>query len=492
MAASRTGKALRVFVASVNEEGRTDVSTRYLELRAKIEGLGLRPQLDPWIAEYAEPRLLERGWRAVIDTCVNALHSSDLMIVLLYRRLGTSVDVDSYGPSPVTYLEIELFHACLRRIPVLFFQAEDFDPDPRLAAMVRLLNRITPSGYWISAPERELEQRVLDTLRHLAGEQQLPEHLLGFCDALSDQRSFERVETEINSERLSFLRDFSPGDPGEVSIDRVDLLLSEADQYVGSGEGAFVGRLSRLWLALRELAQRPTEYLDDEIAARWIRLCESWTNSAAWLHLHGPLELGVLATLHTRVGLRQAGFVSDRAFPFGAFASEAYSIAKVSDTRDWQCRRFDAARRLATRQIAIAGKDTSGAFGIRASAAMQLAQRGKPWLIGQGLRDYQRMLVIRKRLGSSPSEVGEAEVELGYALFAIGRHVRWTRNDALARLRDGVRLMESDGPEKRAGFVKRGKLKLLDALEKAGLADEAAEQRRELEIFTRDRGLPLD
>jgi hypothetical protein len=483
---------MRIFVASVNQDGRAVEDIRYLELRNRISLLGFEVGHDPWIAEHQEPDLPSRGWRATIDTCVHALHGSDLMVILLYRRLGTSIEIDALGPSPVTYLEIELFHAALRRIPLLVFQADDFDPDPRLAATIALLKRIIPAGQWIVGPERHIEREVLDTVRSLRGLDKLPSHLNGFCDALSDERSFIPVDDEVRSARLSFLHNFAPGAAADVSLERVDLCLAEAEALVGSGEGSHVDRLSRLWLALRELAQCPAEALNAVTAARWVRLCELWTNAAAWLHLHGPLELGVLATLHTRVEIRNAALLDEQLFPYGAYASEAYSIAKVSDTAVWQRRRFQAARQLATRQIGLGATDPSAAYGIRASATMQIALRGRPWLAAVGLRDYRRMLRERERRGASESELGEAQVELGYAEFMIGRRLPWLRQAAIHRMRDGVRLLEGDRPEQRAGFVKRGKLKLIEALEQSGELDEAKSEREKRDAFSRAQGLPLD
>ncbi len=472
----------RVFIASVNREGRIEGDERYLELRSKIRALEFETPLYRWIAEFEDEELPTRGWRSIIDTCVRELHASDLMVVLLFRRLGSAVEIDDLGPSPATYLEIELFHASLKRLPVIFFEADDFEPDERLKAMIRLLKRITHPTQWVSGSEREIEREVIETLRYIAKEGQLPQRLNGFCDALSDSRSFLRVNQEVESTRLSFLHDYAPGAAGTVSLDRVDLLLKEADQASGSGESTYADQLSRLWLALRDLAQEPVNHIDRELADRWIRLCELWTGSAAWLHLHGPLELGVLATLHTRVELRRAGFIEEPKFPYGAFASEAYSIAKISDRRNWQRRRFEAARLLATRQVAVQAQDPSGAFGIRASATMQLARLGRPWLIPEGLLDYRRMWRTRQKIGASSSEIGEALVELAYAEFMVGRHLPWLRRAALAKLREGVAFMEGDHPHLRAGFVKRAKLKLADGLQMAGLLEEAHTQRDALAV----------
>jgi hypothetical protein len=291
---------------------------------------------------------------------------------------------------------------------------------------------------------------------------------------------------------LSFLSGYKPGVEGSPSLPRADLLLREADPAGGGGQSTYADRLSRLWLALRELAQVPAEDIDREMAARWIRLCELWTSSAAWLRLHGPLELGVLATFHTRVDLRNRGFIVEPEFPYGPYASEAYSIAKYSERPSWQRRRFQASRQLATKQIALQSADASGAFGIRASATMQLARLGRPWLVPQGLLDYRSMWRIRRKLGASDSEIGEALVELAYAEFMVGRRVRWLRNQSLAKLREGLALMEADRPHLRPGFVKRAKLKLADALAAAGELDKAGVQRSELAEFARTHGLPPD
>jgi len=67
---------MQIFIASVNQDGRTEGDERYLKLRRKISRLGVETRLNPWVAEEKEPDLPARGWRATIDTCVHALHGS--------------------------------------------------------------------------------------------------------------------------------------------------------------------------------------------------------------------------------------------------------------------------------------------------------------------------------------------------------------------------------------------------------------------------------
>jgi hypothetical protein len=478
---------MQIFISSVYQDARVAGEERHLDIRRRLHRLGVGEEVKLWIAEYSAPGIT--GWRTIVDTCVRALHESDLMIVLLLRRWGSAIDVDGLGPAPVSYLEIELFQASLRRVPVIFFEAEDFDPDPQLAALVRLIKRLLPSSPWVRAPQAAMEEQIVELVRSVLAARALPPALTRLCDALSERRSFADVNREIASTRLSFLDGFTPADGSPLSLPRVDLLLNETSHLAGTGDGTYVDRLSRLWMALRELAKQRADALDGELAQRWIRLSELWTSSAAWLHLHGPLRLGVLATLHTRNQLRDGGYIETREFPFGAFGSEAYSVAKISDTRRWKQRRFEAARRLATKQIEI-GEGSSGAFGIRASASMQLALLGRPWLAQAGLADYRRMYEARVRTGASDSEIGEALAELGYAEFGVGRLLRWKRRGALQRLREGVALLDADHPERRPGFVVRAKRKLAEALEASRLLEEAELQRQDIAAITERHGLP--
>ena len=63
-------------------------------------------------------------------------------------------------------------------------------------------------------------------------------------------------------------------------------------------------RLSRIWLAMRELAKVEKERFDRAIAERWIKAVEAWPSPAAWLQMHGPLRAGVLAGLQSQQELR--------------------------------------------------------------------------------------------------------------------------------------------------------------------------------------------
>jgi len=470
---------MKVFISSVYLDSQHPGAERHLAVRRSLYERGSRLGIDMWVAEYRHPELTSQTpWRKIVDTCVRGLEGCDLFVAILLRRWGSAVEIDNLGPAAVSFLEIELFHASLQRIPAVFLEAEDFQPDTELASLIHSLKRVTSPAQWIKQPEAQLERTALDLIEAVRANKGPGAKLSGFGDARSDDVSFARVNREITSTRMSFLEGFSPPAPnGSFSAIRVLSLLEEVEGANGDeSEIVYADRLSRLWIALRELAKLPVGDIDPGTASLWLRLAGSWTSPAAWLRLHGPLRLGVLAALHTRMDLTRRQKIT-APLPYGAFASEAYSIGKASDTWRWKVRRFEAARRLATKQAAAGGRDPSGAWLIRASAGMHLAALGQPWLAIAALNDYGAALTHREKIGASDSAIGEAMSELGYAGFVVGRALFWRRHNALGLMRDGVRLLENDNPGRRPGFVKRAKEKFIDALEREGRLAEADAQR---------------
>lgn len=445
-----------------------------------------------FVAEYSHPELTrETPWRRTVDSCVAGLSNAGLVVAVLLRRWGRAIPIDELGLTATSFLEIELFHASLRRIPTYFLVASDYTPELELARLIAILRGITGPAQWVEAPEREFEAIALKLIDHAAAGKKLPPPLAAFPDGLSDNRSFRRASDELRSTRLSMLGRFAPTDArGEVSHARVQALLTEARDMGRNSPLNYADRLTRLWIALRELSKVSVDELSPELAVRWSELAELWASPAAWLRLHGPLNLGALAALQTRSDLAQR--FNTKAGPgYGAFASEFYSIGKVSTSWRWRARWFKAARSLASQQARASG-EPSGAWLIRASVTFELARLGRPWLFLTGRADYAAALKSRERAEAGAAGIGEAMVELGFADFLLGRALFWRRREALARMREGVRLMEADRPGGRPGFVKRAKIKLAIALEEQGFADEAAIQRAELADFNPTHGLPAD
>ncbi len=156
--------------------------------------------------------------------------------------------------------------------------------------------------------------------------------------------------------------------------------------------------------------------------------------------------------------------------------------------RVWKARRFHAAVELATRHAAQTA-DPSGAIAIRASAKLRLAQLGRPWLIPDALGDYRTVWRAREKHGATASAVGEALVEYGFAQFQVRSRIHIGEGAALRRMREGVRLLESDASPERIGFLVRGKRKFAHALAQAGRHDEAASEQRAADELGRLHGI---
>ena len=465
---------MKVFISSVYADPLLPGEERHLAVRRALYQKGSARGHDMWVAEYSNMELTSHTpWRQIVDTCTAGVRQCDLFIALLFRRWGSAIEVDQEGPSATSFFEIELLHASVRQVPSFFIQAEGFDPEPGLRRLLDIIRRVSSDGHWLTRADGEIEDTALDIIDALAASRSSASPFLGFNDALSDAVSFADVSREIVSDRLSLVGRFpTMGGRSGFSLSRAQALLADARNTPSKAMEDYADKLSRLWMALRELSKLAPDELDDSGWAAWFELAAQWSGPSAWMGLHGPLKLGALAALQTRMDVARRR-VQPGPPPYGAFASEAYSIGKVSHTRKWQARRFLAARQLATRQAALSDADPSGAWLIRASATMQLARLGRPWMALVAQSDYRAALAHRLRHAATPSAVGEAQVELGFALFSVGRLLPWQRGEGLGLMREGVASLESDGADQRAGFIHRGREKLAIALDASGLKDEA-------------------
>lgn len=208
--------------------------------------------------------------------------------------------------------------------------------------------------------------------------------------------------------------------------------------------------------------------------------------------MHGTLSTSVLAAFHTRNDLLQRQGRSpaeDAGYPLGPMASELYSMGKICETPRWKRRRFQAAIELATRQANRDPANSAGSLAIRASSYLRLAQLYRPWHLYNALADYRRAYRIRERNGDSSSAMGESLSEWAFAEFQLRHLIHLRADEALNKMREGVRLMETDPNPHRIGFRIRGKRKLAQALSQAGQHDEAEAERLQAEELARSFGI---
>ena len=479
-----TPGSTKVFVSSVYREPAVAGSEKHLRIRRIIRDLAVDVGVDAWIAEYSAVGLEKEHWTRIVDTCIEHLLDSNVFIAVLYSRAGGAVELDhEFGFSTASVFEIELFYASLRFKPAYFFVVRGYEPEPELDNLIKLLQLKETAGNWFVGSEDEVVAQIKELFGQI-NRASLPNWILpNFCDWISPSKSFSQVEKEIRSEKLSLVGRFTPRDVADYSPARIAHLLKLAES-----EASRTGRFSRLWMALRELSKRRPE-ADAESAQRWLQLAQALPSTAAWLGLHGPLNVGVSAAYQTQNELRRVGALKDNAFPYGAFASESYSMGLNHREPAWQRFRFRVAERLATRHAELNPDHPSGALAIRGSARLRLARLGRPWLVWSALADFRRSYKLRVRRGANNSVLGEALVNWGLAEFAVSRILRYKRSGALDRVRDGVSHLESDVSAARAGFVVSAKRKFADALTEAGQLDEARQQAAEATAVAKQFGL---
>jgi hypothetical protein len=123
-----------------------------------------------------------------------------------------------------------------------------------------------------------------------------------------------------------------------------------------AGEQSIEKRLTRTWIALRELCAAPYDAPEfAEYLPHWDRALGTWSSAAAWYGLHGHLYAGRLSAVNSQLSIRArlsrpTSRVSDDQHwqgTKGARASEYYSMAKLMQTKE----KRDAYFLLAERDI---------------------------------------------------------------------------------------------------------------------------------------------
>ena len=183
-------------------------------------------------------------------------------------------------------------------------------------------------------------------------------------------------------------------------------------------------KLSRLWIAIRELMSMPyTEIYDKTLLSYWNQILSNWARTGAWYGLHGHTPLGCLAALNSLTEVRRR--LADKfatelspgtiAYPGGALSSAKYSIAKhlyvMKDRRDML---NDA---LADVQLALkeSKANEDGLIAISGSTLRKLHR------FSQAVADYETVYRIRQNNGASDNKIGEALSELGFGYLCQGK-----------------------------------------------------------------------
>lgn len=365
---------------------------------------------------------------AIVDRLVERVRESRVFVCVLRDRYGSSVFENAES---VSFFETEIYQAALFHNNAHFFLMEPFTPDARLRGLIEIVNTIRPG---IIPNKIQSKAQVLNAIRRVVDETSnirrpsLALSLRRLVGALAIRRGHPRPDIEF------FDRVFRPVS-ARPDRDHIASLLGGL-----SGEAGIEQRLTRMWIALRELSAAPyddpafTEYLP-----LWHDALGAWASASAWYGLHGHLYAGRLAAVNSALKILALPGWPRRTHPVsihgskGGRASEYYSIAKLVPGRRERDLYFSLALTDVNDAISNVGGDISGHLSIRGHI---YRTQGKTQ---SALADFRQMHRLRKERGDAGG-IGEALSDLGLTELTLGR-----MRDACAHLREGAEMLWSAG-----------------------------------------------
>jgi hypothetical protein len=234
--------------------------------------------------------------------------------------------------------------------------------------------------------------------------------------------------------------------------------LAAAALEAARSEGNEQNRLSRIWIAVRELMTDVGGIEPDTEALLLLNdALSQWSSAASWYGLHAHIQMGGLAALNSAASVREALRARDVKsvdqkvieFPGGSMASAKYSIAKLLSDRHAKTAMLEDALGDATRCSSIALDPQGDALAVRAAIVDALGGRSA------SVENYEEVLRRQKTSGADGPSLGVALSNLGFAYVLSGERKR-----GLRMIEEGVGLLEG---HIRAGFLARAQRKLAAA-----------------------------
>lgn len=388
-----------------------------------------------------------------VDELIRRVREANIFICVLGgKRHGSPIKID-LRPSAVSFFEIELFQAALLEKEVHLFVRDDFVPEPRLQRLLEILRFAFPE--WFNQ-QRLTDQQITERVKRLVGKERRKFFLNPFnairapINRLVQALYIARGRNSFNSPLLFLDEEFET----RVSSPDQQIIISLQKQI--TTELNEEKRLSRLWIALRELMSAPyTNLKDHTILFQWNEILGKWASAGAWYGLHGDMPLGCLAALNSMVKVRQQlGRLSIKnvaseqtAYPGGALASAKYSIAKRLFVKADRNTRLNEALNDIQQSLKLSVNfDDSGLRAIKGSIFRQLGR------VTEAISEYDAVLKIRHKKAASDASIGEAMSELGFGYLR-----QWNLPKGLQYCKEGVALMRNGAS---AGFLARGLRKL--------------------------------
>ncbi len=458
------------FLSSVFEDPKDEP----LPIRQRIWALGEAYGRPVWAADFPPLRRARLSGLASLDRldeCLRNIQRSQIFICLLHKRHGSSVEIPGTTEKwRASYFELEIFEAVLLGKPIYVFESDIFAPEQPLQ---ELLNTLGPA---LKLPDRRRSDDAIvkEVERLLAGDV-LPNKV----DS-SPPRQYESIRRLVRS----FARGRGSGRTHLTDRPELELLggrfqadtapeAAKVERAIAEAraESNKLERLTRLWIAIRELAGAPYGKRGfDGFLPLWNAALGEWANAGSWFGLHAHLYMGCLAALgsmeRVRAALRDSKVTmpdSLRIAPHGALASEFYAMAKYLPPGKWHNSALSLAGEHIDGALKRRGGDRAGQLSIRAS--IRLA-RGD---VARAVADYRRVLSIRTAESEGSDYIGDAESELGFAMLS-GRG----RTKGVAYQECGVERLTKVG--NRPGLLVRAKRKLAIGYVETGDFQAAVEQ----------------
>jgi tetratricopeptide (TPR) repeat protein len=453
-----------VFLSSCFQDPRgTPLDFRPM-VRDRTGGRGACDNRSVWMAEDFDDLRPSSplGDMEKTELCLDGVRKASCVVVVLTERHGSQITT-----GPASFFEAEIFEAALLRKPTHIFILEGYEPGEKLANLLKILAPAFPNYHPRALNQTQIVERIERLVEFYQGPawrraMARAPNLFGLVDALRGLRH-KPYEPGVAPPAIRFLGgEVDRTAPPPVEAEIVGL-LDEAARIPEHHK-----RLTLIWIALRALMGAPLDTdAGRDLAPLWDRALGAWSQNGAWYGLHGHMPLGCLAAIASKAELHRSlrgGVIDGAAYPHGAFASEYYSIAKISGSK------------RPVFQLALSHADLfvdaapagSGGYAVRGSILMQLGR------MDGALDDYERVTEIRQPDGGP--DYGQALNEWGYALAKSGK-----RKPGIAMMERGVEILQT-GP--RDGFLVRAVRKLAvgyasclkfeDALTQAAAAHDIA------------------
>jgi len=450
------------------------LSSLYLglkDLRERIfweVGQGINIYVDEVVVKNRNTKDIEYDHLKVADELIRRVRESNVFICILGGTShGSDINIET-RPSAVSFFEIELYQAALTEKEIHIFVRDDFCPEPRLKNLLQILKFAFPN--WIYQ-KRLNDFQILECIKNLVNKKQRHMNLWPMRLLRAPINILVQALNNARPQPLLFLYGIF-----ETRSKKPDeKILSSIYKQIGSVRNV-ENRLSRLWIALRELMAAPyTKINDIEVLKHWNKLLAQWANAGAWYGLHGDTPLGCLAALNSMAYVRQC--LKDKfgnqvppeitVYPGGSLASAKYSIAKRLYVKSDKKIRLNDALNDIQRTIQLPGSSENKLRSIRGSVLIHLGR------VTEAINDYEFVLKLREGSNApEPAAIGQALSNLGFGYIRQGHIFK-----GLDYCERGVRLLRKG--DSSVGALARGLRKLSLAYLVNGKINKAQEARKE-------------